>query len=391
MSAAPREIFENEPFTALTDDDRRFLQARIGGRLQHRQGGWVVTRLVGHIVTPAGTVFRVVSRKSRARNLLAWMTYVRPSLRFLQLDTLAAALAGEGDLSVLLVHLFLRELLAAVERHGLTMGYRQATSRGATLRGRIDFQHLLMHGHDLSRVRCTVWERAPDTPFNRLLAAAVRRIVVDPSLRSPAGDNLRVAERWFGAIPTTGVEALLQRPPALARSEESFRGAAELARLLLRLGGLGDGASHRGFSFLIDLERLFESAVQSAFVANLGEAHCTRQARVHYRRVTPHGTTRVAMSIDVLCHPPGRVVAVDAKFKHDLCAANIHQMATYCALTGAQHGALVLPGEAALDHEVHLALASTLKLRVLHLDTSSIDLRGWKSAGDSLAQRALAP
>jgi len=69
------------------------------------------------------------------------------------------------------------------------------------------------------------------------------------------------------------------------------------------------------------------------------------------------------------CPPPGRVVAVDAKFKHDLCAANIHQMATYCALTGAQHGALVLPGDAALDHEVHLALVSTLKLRVLHLDT----------------------
>lgn len=396
MTFESRTIVENEPFTGLTEDDSRFLQRRLGGRLQLRPKGWVISRYVGHIVTPGGTALRLVSSKASVADLLAWLAYVDPSLRLLQADAVQAGLSGAGDLATLLARLFLRELLVTIERYGLTMKYRRTTTRGAAVRGPIDFQRLIADGHDLTRIQCAIWTRAPDTALNRTLSAAIRRISVDPVLRMAAGEQLTIAQRHFHQVPTTGVEASLQRGYPLARTEEPYRTAYEFARLVLRTGGLGDGATHRGFAFLVDLERLFESAVQRAFGDAPSIVSCDRQARVYYTRRTAHNAERVAMFIDVLCRTTDHVVVVDAKFKHDINSANIQQMLAYCYMIGARCGALVLPGKARDDSEVEIAPLSAalnppLHIRIVHFDVSQSTLSGWHRAATDLVRRTLNP
>jgi hypothetical protein len=123
-----------------------------------------------------------------------------------------------------------------------------------------------------------------------------------------------------------------------------------------------------------------------------GQRHVERRAPHHIRRPIQRPVLRsAAKGLLVSLGRAYPVAAVDER----PAAAKDTDRGTHVAveaLSAVEPGRSAAPGlKIALDHEVHLALASTLKLRVLHLDTSSTDLRGWKSAGDSLARRALAP
>jgi hypothetical protein len=392
---AERVLVENETFTGLPEADLRYLRQRLGGRLQVRRDGWAVTRIVGHLVTPGGRVLRIVSGKSTAQNLLAWLAFVDPALRSVKVDPVDVKLTAAGDLVGLLVRLFLRELLEVIQRHGLHKNYRRETVRGATIRGPIDFPRLIADGHDLSRLCCAVWLRAPDTMLNRVLAAAIQRIGGDPVLRIHGGEWLAAARGIFSMVPTCGIETSLVHDVVLARTEAVYRAAYECARMLLRVGGLGDGAVHRGFAFLVDLERLFETAVQRAFEADPDLA-CERQAPVHYSRKFPGKRGRVTMRIDALCRSTVRPLVVDAKFKYGVGAANIQQVVTYCYLTGARHGALVLPGVASEDGEIQVSPDPStgnpvLQIRVVHFETTMTDVAGWRQAAADLVRRATAP
>lgn len=385
-------VLENEPIQGLASDDLAFLQRRLGGRLVSRRRGWAIVRVVGHVVTPSGRLIRIRSSKSSTSALLAWLGYADPTLVALRLDTLAAGVTDEGDLGPLLSRVFLRALRAAVERNGVSRSYARTETRSPAVRGAINFTRLVADGHNMARIPCATWTRAVDTPLNRILSAALHRVAVDPALSASDDRDLARLASIFREVPITRVSPRPTHEP-LSRMEGVFRPAYELALLLLRRSGLGDGSKRPGLSFLVDLERLFEQAVQRAFRESPLQP-CYERKMVVITKVKGAQRKAVPMYLDVLCHTEQGRLVVDAKFKHEPSAANIQQITTYCALTGASQATLVLPGTAAQDFEFEVATAAyglPRKIRIVHFDTHGSSASAWQSAARDLVGRASCP
>ncbi|WP_437983348.1 5-methylcytosine restriction system specificity protein McrC [Sorangium sp. So ce117] len=387
---AALEIVENETFSGLSDRELAHLECRLRGRLERRRGGYAVVRRVGHVVLPGGRLLRIRSSKAPAHALLAWLGYVDPTLQSFSANGIAPHLADTGDLASLLARLYVGALLQACARCGLHRDYRRASVRGASVRGRIEFSRLIADGHNLAKLPCATWTRAADTPLNRFLAAALRRVVADPCMRTAAEDGVAAAARLFQGIPAEVTEALLRPRVHLQRSQEAFQEASELARCILQHGGLGDGFGLPGLAFVIDLERLFERAVLRAF-SDAPHA-CEPKRVVQYTARTRSEAERRSMQLDLLCHSPDGQIVVDAKFKHEVRADDVQQMVTYCFLTGARRAALILPGNdmSGEIYELRSPSGASLEVRVVRLDTCATSVSAWQSNAASMVERVVA-
>ena len=118
----------------------------------------------------------MVSSEAPGRHALTRMLAVALDLPIV--DSSPALMATKrGDLLEILVRVFAENLLAAVRR-GLPHRYRQFEDDLPLLRGKLDVRRQITR-HDLrtDRMACAFDELSVDTPLNRMLKGAVRRVV----------------------------------------------------------------------------------------------------------------------------------------------------------------------------------------------------------------------
>lgn len=378
------ELFENATFTPAPLD-LEFLHHTIGGHLERRHRGWAVSRLVGHLALPSGTVLRIRSSKASAASLLTWMAFVDPALAGLRWLQKVPNASGEGDIAALTARVFFSELFEALARYGVARRYRREPLLSSVVRGGIDFAALSRMGGNLSKLPCRVWERLPDTPLNRLVVAAMDVIARNPVLRPAYQQDLGRGRAAFVGIPSVAsAEALLGRV-APDRNESGFSVAYALARIIVRGTHLGDGGSLGAPGFLINLEALFEkTVVRSLALAGLP---ITPKTRVPYTRVADDGTeSKGGMEADVVLQDPvtGPVV-IDAKYKSSISSANLQQMVAYCSILGAKVGVLVVPEGAVVDLRTYCfrpADGTRVVIHIIPLQTSAQRMEEWRANAD---------
>ena len=183
------------------------------------------------------------------------------------------------DLLEVVVRIFADRLLAAARR-GLPRRYRLREEDLPLLRGKLDVRRQITRQAvrpDL--LSCVHDELSEDTPLNRVLRAAVRRLLV--VARTAA--NRRSLVELAGLFEAVGDSAdPLSEPVVLDRTNTSFHRLHALARLFLA----GDWqstttGSHHGFPLLFPMNDLFEVFVGRCMQSALAPSpvHLQHQGR----------------------------------------------------------------------------------------------------------------
>ncbi|MBA3550045.1 MAG: hypothetical protein H0T76_26500 [Nannocystis sp.] len=350
-----------------------------------RRSGWAFVRAVGHVVLPSGCVLRIRSAKAPAHALAAWLAYTDPSLRDIVLDRDIDAVTEEGEISGLLAAIYVQLLTRACMSSGVTRVYQPVQAVSPYIRGRIDFTRHAVRGHDWSKIPCTSWMRVPDSPLNCFLVAALERARRDPLVSTRLAGALAGASHLLAGIPARIEDSLLYGRAPLQRNEWPFQGAYRLARLILQNQRLGDGQRLPGFAFILNLERLFEKAVATAF-ARAG-VDCKARAPVTYVERLSRTSGHRSMYLDLLCQTADGLLVVDAKFKHEVSAGNLQQMVTYCFLSGARRAWLILPGEPRESSTFcfNAPDGQSIIIETRFLATNAASLGAWEQNGAMLA------
>ncbi len=214
----------------------------------------------------------------------------------------------------------------------------------------------------------------------------------DVTLAAAAGSPLTEIEALLvGILPEIDESLLAGRRP-LTRVERPYELACALARLIVKSSGVIEGSEVAGPAFLIDLAWLFERSVAQALLESPYVA-CPSEPLSYAisESSSPRANRRGAMEMDVfLPRFAGRSVVIDAKYKRTVASSNLHQLVTYCYVTGARHGVLVFPeaGTAPVRRRYTFsspaAPLSDLRIDVLVLSTTAESIDGWRAAGRTL-------
>ena len=352
MARPELEVFENASFTAPPVDPE-YLHRTVGGHLERRATGWAVTRLVGHIALPSGTILRIRSRKSTSASLLAWMGFVDPALAGLRWFQRVPNVAGDGDIAALTVRLFFTELFEVLARHGLSRHYRREATLSPVVRGGIDFAALSRMGGNLSKLPCRRWERLPDTPLNRLVVAAVAIISRDPILRPNLPTRLgacRSGIRWNSGYREPRGSRRSRRPqPRRKRVQHRIR-----PRPHHRPRQPARRRRHARGAWLPDQPRsAFRKDGRASsgprWITDNAEGKRALLARQRARHRNPSGDRKRTWSFIPRVGP----VVIDAKYKSSISSGNLQQLIAYCSVLGARLGVLVVPEGNVVDRRAY--------------------------------------
>jgi 5-methylcytosine-specific restriction enzyme subunit McrC len=167
-------------------------------------------------------------------------------------------LKKDADLYEAMVPSFLRHLHKALAR-GVLQGYRVEEDALLTVRGRIRFDEQIRRRLGIPiPIEVSYDEFTEDIELNRILRAAVGRLARMPLRRHEHREGLRAVDTALERVSLVEYE---RAPPVsvFTRLNEHYRGAVELARLILDGSTFdlrpGAVASH---AFLIDMNRVFE-------------------------------------------------------------------------------------------------------------------------------------
>jgi 5-methylcytosine-specific restriction endonuclease McrBC regulatory subunit McrC len=385
------DVWESEPFT-VDALDCEHLKRVLAGNFQRHIDGWIIRRTVGHVVLPSGTVLHVRSKKSSSAALLMWAAYCDPSLRALRFLGTFSNLGSHGSIAALASRMFAAELLSASARSGLARHYERLHVRASIVRGRIDFSRAVRRGGQIVPIPCVVWERTPNTPLNRLFAAACKVIARDAVMRTACERDLPKLTALLGGVRPEVDPEILRGTQPLSRNLQHLEPSAALARLILRGIHLNEGTVGRGAAFLLNVEALFERTVVQAF--REAAVPSVPKHPVHFQRIASERATSNSMELDVfLPTSSAGPLVVDAKYKTSVASENFQQAVTYCYLTGAHQAFLVIPAGhsevATYRFETPLKNESIL-VHVVELATNGQSVEEWRAAARSLVQSIIA-
>ena len=340
----------------LTDAETGRLLAfaeRAAKRLK-RGSGAVLTRtvkglqagqVVGVLAIPGWTVEilpKIDGEDDAVRMALVHMLAVAEDLRVA--DGEIAALGTQRlDLLELLIRLFADRLRAAL-RSGLPRRYLAREEDLPLLRGRLDVIRQTTHlAVRPDRLACRFDELSEDTPLNRVLKAAVKRLA--DCARTAA--NVRSLAELAARFESVGdSRAPFDERVRLDRTNAAFHSLYRLARLFLR----GDWQSTAsggapGFSLLFPMNDLFENFVGRSLKRALAPRRVSLQDSSHYALEEKRFALRPDAVID-----DGAVV-LDTKWKRlkpdkenlGVEQADVYQMLAYGRAYEAKRMILLYP------------------------------------------------
>ena len=216
--------------------------------------------------------------RSAIRKALVHMLAVAHGLRVAD-GELASLGTQRHDLLELLIGLFANRLLTAVRR-GLPRRYIGHEDDLKLLRGRLNVIRQVTHfaaRPDL--LACRFDEFSEDTPLNRVLKAAVRRLA---RVARTAANARRLAELTARFEFTGDSPDPLREPVRLDRTNTTFHDLHRLARLFLT----GDwqsttGGKATGFTLLFPMNELFERFIGESLKRALDPGRVRLQDRSH--------------------------------------------------------------------------------------------------------------
>jgi len=310
-------------------EDQCLRSAEAGGaawlRLSQRRGRRAVqvTSFVGVIRSPDGFQIEVLPKVGKAigggakeaRQLLIEMLCCLQGFRHVQTDNAKISAARMPLLEV-----FITEYLRTVERivkSGLRSDYSSRQDNLFALRGKLLMApHLRQNLYRADRFFTEHDEFSTDRPENRLLHAALRRVLILAA--SQANQQLaRELQFVFADVPASVQPRIDFQQVRLDRGMGCYADALAWARLILDeaspLTGTGD---HHAPSLLFPMEAVFE-----AFVAKHLARHLTRplilktQARSHHL-VRHREQNWFRLKPDLLIREAGRdALVLDTKWK----------------------------------------------------------------------------
>ena len=268
---------ETERLYALAERARRRLHHKPPVLTRTHDGGLKAEQVVGVLAVPGKTLEilpKIDGDDGAVRKALIHMLAVAYHLRVAD-GELASLDTQRRDLLELLIGLFANRLLSAVRR-GLPRRYIGHEDDLKLLRGRINVIRQVTHlaaRPDL--LACRFDELSEDTPLNRVLKAAVSRLV---RVARAAANVRRLAEltarfEFVGDTPDP-----LREPVRLDRTNTAFHDLHRLARLFLT----GDwqsttGGEATGFTLLFPMNELFEQFIGQSLKHTLGSGRVRLQ------------------------------------------------------------------------------------------------------------------
>ena len=366
-----KPVRENQAFS-LKDrlaEDRLYATAkrakeRVGQRvLERTHKGLKAGGVVGIIAAPGVTLEilpKIDGENDTVRKALWSMLSVAWDLRVA--DGELAGLDKQRSMLEMLIRLFANRLLEAVRR-GLPRRYIGFEEDLGLLRGRLNVvRQVTALAARPDVLACRYEELSEDTPLNRVLKAAVKRLLqlTHSAANARLLGELAASLEWVGDSP-----APLKEPVRLDRTNTSFHDLHRLARLLLS----GDWQSTTrgetlGFSLLFPMADLFER-----FIGKLLERSATSQ-RVSVSVQDPGPGVLLdrrgqdehelfKLRPDVVIHAPTGPIVLDTKWKNldskkdqlNVAKSDIYQMLAYGQAYGAQRLVLLYPWRSELGEK----------------------------------------
>ena len=310
--------------------DKQCLKAAEEGegawlRWSQRSGRRViqVTSFVGVIRGPGGYQIEVLPKVGRAfgggdieaRQLLIEMLSCLYGFRHVRTDS---AKISATDMPLL--EIFIKEFLHTVEqivKRGLRSDYRQKQDNLFALRGKLLMaSHLRQNLVRADRFFTEHDEFSTDRPENRLLHAALRRVLVLTKVQ----ENQKLARELdfvFADIPPSTHRQIDFQQVRLDRGMGYYADALAWARLILDeespLTGLGD---NKAPSLLFPMEAVFEAFVAKHLPRQLAPPHTLKTQAQSLYLVQHQGKDWFRLKPDLLIQNPTKnLLVLDTKWK----------------------------------------------------------------------------
>ena len=296
---------------------------------------------------------------------------------------LAALDTQRHDLLELLVRLFAERLLTAVRR-GLPRSYMAHEEDRKLLRGKLNVKRQVTHlALRSDRLACRFDDLSEDTPLNRVLKAAVSRLI---GITRSAANARRLAEltarfEFVGDTPRP-----LGEPVRLDRTNTAFHDLHRLACLFLQ----GDwqstaGGRATGFSLLFPMNDLFEAFIGQSLKRTLPWPVHLQHGR-HHALTGADGYPLFRLRPDAVVKAPDGPIIVDTKWKRltprkpgceqtlGIAPSDIYQMLAYAQAYDATRLILLYPWHKELDKLEGLNRRWTITGTARFVDVATVDV-----------------
>jgi 5-methylcytosine-specific restriction enzyme subunit McrC len=269
---------------------------------------------------------------------------------------------------------------------GVVRGYRQEQEALTTLRGRVDVAAQIRARQGLPLpLECRFDEFTPDVELNRIIKAAILRLLRTPALDPPLTRALRFRLHSFADVAAVDYRDREVPEVVFSRLNRHWEHAAGLARLILQRQVLRDReGAVLGEGFTIDMNRLFER-----FVSDVIAAACPPAVRAEpqaARSLAP----RLPIRPDIVLRQGDRDVAV-ADVKYKLPSGWVHhdayQLLAYCTALGLPAGLLIYASP--LPHDAQPVAHTGIRLERIGLDLD-VDRHALRASVERVAQMLLA-
>ena len=328
---------------------------------------------VGHFQMPSGRIV-IVEPKINAANVFRMLGYVFADehRRLFRWDDVQYA--SDRLLFEPLVERF-NELVTARTKRGLLQDYIRSEESLGVFRGALDVKaHVQQNLGRENRVHCRFFEQTFDIPDNRFVKAALWHLL------QFGGGTPRTTQSLIRNLHHfDGVSLKPLRPQSLLnrhyhRLNDDYRQIHELSRLFTECSSVSEHfGSVRFNGFLLDMNRLYEQFVQTAFLKVSRRGKC----RVVTQEPTPLSLSTASPKIkpDVTVWSGDRVVAIaDAKYKRDYATpqnGDLYQVITYGTVLECPGVYLLYPRtEIDAERDLHV-LNSSIVVKTRRIDIAS--------------------
>ena len=341
--------------------DRAKKRLKVPSVLERTRTGLKAGGVVGIVAAPGVTLEilpKIDGEDGAVRKALVSMLSVAWGLRVAD-GELAGLDTQRNDLLEVLIGLFANRLLVAVRR-GLPRRYVGFEEDLRLLRGSLNVvRQVTSLAARPDVLACRFEELSADTPLNRVLKAAVRRLL--GVTRSAA--NARLLGELAARFESVGdSSAPLKEPVRLDRTNAAYHDLHRLARLLLS----GDwqsttGGEALGFSLLFPMAELFERFVGKLLLRSAAPWPVRLQARKHSALLDDAGPL-FELRPDVVIESPAGPIVLDTKWKEltanddrklGVAQSDVYQMLVYGQAYDAERLVLLYPWRTGLAKGVN--------------------------------------
>jgi 5-methylcytosine-specific restriction enzyme subunit McrC len=228
------------------------------------------------------------------------------------------------DLSPDLPNLLSRVLISGTRsllRRGLDRGYDNVVEVPASPRGRFLFGETIKRNSLISgRLVCAFDDLSVDIPHNRVLKAALQKLMRSPDVSNELANEMRGLDKRLAGVTSMPLSRELFRPLQLSRNSGHYGLLMRVCEMVLELALPEEGGTGSRFADILEDEErmstIFESFVRNFYRQeqtsfSVGSEVITWEAECH---IPDQASYLPTMVTDVTLRSPLRTIVIDAKF-----------------------------------------------------------------------------